>query len=111
MKTILNDLGDIAPSYPVENLEDPDKILFLDIETTGFTAKSSNLYMIGCAYHENDEWHTIQWLAENYDEEVMVLNAFLEYCLNYNFISFQRKPFRSSLHYPEMRNVRHPLPV
>ncbi|MCR4814589.1 MAG: ribonuclease H-like domain-containing protein [Lachnospiraceae bacterium] len=86
MKTITNDLGDIAPSYPVENLENPDKILFLDIETTGFTAKSSNLYMIGCAYHENDEWHTIQWLAENYDEEVMVLNAFIEFCLNYSFI-------------------------
>ena len=86
MKTIINDLGALAPSYPVDKLAEPDKVLFMDIETTGFTAKSSNLYLIGCAYFADDEWHTIQWLAENYDEEVAVLNAFLEYCLNYDFL-------------------------
>ena len=86
MKTIINDLGELAPSYPIDKIADPEQVLFMDIETTGFTAKSSNLYLIGCVYFQNDEWHTIQWLAENYDEEVEVLNAFLEYCLNYSFI-------------------------
>ena len=86
MKTIINDLGTIAPSYPVDRLEDPSKVLFMDIETTGFTAKSSNLYLIGCVYFADDEWHTIQWLAEKYEEETLVLNAFLDFCLNYNFI-------------------------
>ena len=86
MKTIINDLGDYKPSYPVDRLDEAENILFMDIETTGFTAKSSNLYLIGCAYFKENEWHTIQWLAENYDEEVQVLNAFLEYCLNYGFI-------------------------
>ena len=86
MKTIINDLGSVKPSYPIEHLASPEQVLFLDIETTGFTAKSSNLYLIGCVYFADDEWHTIQWLAENYDEEVQVLNAFLEYCLNYSFI-------------------------
>ena len=33
--------------YPLEKIAPIDKILFLDIETTGFTAKSSSLYMIG----------------------------------------------------------------
>ena len=59
MKTVVNDLGPIAPSYPVENLEEPEKVLFMDIETTGFTAKSSNLYLIGCAYYSEDEWHSV----------------------------------------------------
>ena len=86
MKIIHNDLGEKKPSYPIERLANPEEILFLDIETTGFTAKSSNLYLIGCAYFKEDEWHTIQWLAENYDEELEVLQAFLEFCLNYNFL-------------------------
>lgn len=72
--------------YPIEKLAPLNEILFMDIETTGFSAKSSNLYMIGCAYYENDEWQLIQWLAENYDEEILVLKAFLEFCVNYTYL-------------------------
>lgn len=86
MKTIRKNLGEQKPSYPIERLAKPEEILFLDIETTGFTAKSSNLYLIGCVFYENDQWNTIQWLAENYDEEVEVLRAFLEFCLKYSFL-------------------------
>ena len=53
-------------SYPLEKLAPLERILFLDIETTGFTARSSYLYLIGCAYYQSGKWHTIQWLAENY---------------------------------------------
>ena len=70
MRIIQKDLGEKKPSYPIERLANPEEILFLDIETTGFTAKSSNLYLIGCAYFKDEEWHTIQWLAENYEEEL-----------------------------------------
>ena len=86
MRTIVKDLGSKKPNYPIENLAKPEEILFLDIETTGFTAQNSNLYLIGCAYYKEDEWHTIQWLAENYDEETVVLQAFLEFCLSYTFL-------------------------
>ncbi|MCQ2517170.1 MAG: ribonuclease H-like domain-containing protein [Lachnospiraceae bacterium] len=86
MKTIRKNLGDKKCSYPIERLAKPEEILFLDIETTGFTAKSSNLYLIGCVFYENDSWNTIQWLAENYDEEIDVLKAFLEFCLHYSFL-------------------------
>lgn len=86
MKIVQKDLGSKKPAYPIERLANPENILFLDIETTGFTAKSSNLYLIGCAYFKEDEWHTIQWIAENYEEEITVLKSFLEFCLNYNFL-------------------------
>ncbi len=86
MKIIQKDLGEKKPNYPIERLANPEEILFLDIETTGFTAKSSNLYLIGCAYYKDEEWHTIQWLAQNYEEESAVLQAFLEFCLNYTFL-------------------------
>lgn len=86
MKVIEKSLGGKKTKYPIENLAEPEEILFLDIETTGFTAKSSNLYLIGCVFYKDNEWHTIQWLAENYDEEVLILDAFLEFSLNYHFL-------------------------
>lgn len=68
-----------AISYPIETLAPLSDLLFLDIETTGFTAKSSVLYMIGCAYWENESFQIIQWFAENYEQEKEVLAAFLEF--------------------------------
>ena len=46
--------------------------------------RSSNLYMIGCAYFDEPEdnppvWRSIQWLATNYEDEVNVLNAFASF--------------------------------
>ena len=69
MKTIQCSTAIKEINYPLETLAPIKDILFLDIETTGFSARSSNLYMIGCAYYENEEWQLIQWLAENYEEE------------------------------------------
>ena len=91
MKTIITDLHDIEPDYPIENLSKeeeitPSDVLFLDIETTGLTAKNSNLFLIGCIYYKDDEWHTVQWLAENYEEELQVLTSFFEFLKEYRFL-------------------------
>ncbi len=75
-----------AISYPLETLAPPEQILFLDIETTGFTAKSSYLYLIGCAYYEFGKWRTIQWMAENYGEEVVLLDAFFDFAVSFRFL-------------------------
>ncbi len=42
-------LENFSVTYPLDRLELLERILFLDIETTGFTARSSCLYLIGCA--------------------------------------------------------------
>lgn len=89
MKTIQTKFEDFSPSYPIELLASPEKIIFLDIETTGLTAKNSNLYIIGCAFFKDNMWQSIQWFAENYEEELSVLTAF------FNFI----KPFEFMIHY------------
>lgn len=62
--------------YPIELLGNPKEILFLDIETTGFTAHNSKLYMIGCAFYEDDGWYIRQYFAEKYDEEVLIIKEF-----------------------------------
>ena len=79
MKINQKTLRNLQTSYPLEKISTLRNILFLDIETTGFTANSSYLYMIGCAYHQDGAWQVIQWLAEKYNEEEDILTAFLEF--------------------------------
>lgn len=79
MKISEETLDNFSISYPLERLAPLERILFLDIETTGFTAKTSHLYLIGCAYYLAGKWHTIQWMAESYDQEADVLKAFFHF--------------------------------
>lgn len=72
--------------YPYEKLGKLEELLFLDIETTGFVASSSNLYLIGCAYYSEGIFHTIQWFAEGYDEEEAVLYAFTNFAKDYKVL-------------------------
>ena len=51
MKTDDAIIENLEVNYPLENLAPLEQILFLDIETTGFTARTSYLYLIGCAYY------------------------------------------------------------
>ncbi|MGN0432747.1 MAG: ribonuclease H-like domain-containing protein [Lachnospiraceae bacterium] len=73
-------------SYPVDKLAKPEQILFLDIETTGFTAKTSYLYLIGCAYYENGNFYTKQWMAESYEQEKDLLCAFFEFATRFSVL-------------------------
>lgn len=72
--------------YPLEKIAPLDKILFLDIETTGFTAKNSSLYLIGTAYHENGKWYVKQWFANTYEEEADILSAFFNFAMKYTHL-------------------------
>ena len=82
--------------YPLEKLADPSQILFIDIETTGFTAKSSFLYLIGCAYFEGDTLHTIQWMAETYEQEKELLDTFFSFASRFFWISSGISPTANS---------------
>lgn len=79
-------LDDFKIQYPLEKLAPLESVLFLDIETTGFTARSSYLYMIGCAYYQEGCWRTIQWLAENYEQEADLLSAFFDFAAMYRYL-------------------------
>lgn len=63
-----------------------DNILFFDIETTGFSAKTSALYLIGAVYYENQSWNIIQWFAESSSEEEDILKAFFDFCKQYRLL-------------------------
>lgn len=86
MRTINQSLDNFAIQYPLEQIAPLEKILFIDIETTGFTAKSSSLYLIGAAYYHDGCWYIKQWFAERYDEEQALLNDFFSFASDYTHL-------------------------
>lgn len=72
--------------YPLERIAPLEKVLFVDIETTGFTAKSSCLYLIGTAFFQNGHWRIRQWFADNPDEESLLLTEFFTFAEQYTHL-------------------------
>lgn len=68
-------------TYPLERMGDPEKLLFFDIETTGFSGTSSNLYLIGAASFSGGTWNLTQWFADRAGAEEEILQAFFS-CLD-----------------------------
>lgn len=83
MKKIKKPMDFHESSYPIEHIDELSRILFVDIETTGFAAKSSYLYLVGCLCYEEGSWQLIQFLAEDYIEEPLILQEFLVLCQAY----------------------------
>ncbi|MCM1225299.1 MAG: ribonuclease H-like domain-containing protein [Clostridium sp.] len=73
-------------SYPLDKIAPLEEILFIDIETTGFAAQSSSLYLIGAAYYQAGYWCLKQWFAEEYEEEKQLLDAFFAFAAPYSHL-------------------------
>lgn len=58
---------------------DVSRPVFYDIETTGLSRYSTFLYLIGAAAYENDQWVLSQWMAENPEEEALILCEFFDF--------------------------------
>ncbi|MDE6389033.1 MAG: ribonuclease H-like domain-containing protein [Lachnospiraceae bacterium] len=86
MRTINQTLENFTVQYPLERIAPLDKLLFIDIETTGFTAKSSSLYLIGAAYYYSGRWHIKQWLATNYEDEKALLDDFFPFAADFTHL-------------------------
>ena len=61
-------------------------LLFIDIETTGLSPKTSEIYLIGIAYCEEDKLKVRQYFAEDPSEEKEMLEAFSSFLLPYEKI-------------------------
>lgn len=66
----------------------PDTLLF-DIETTGLSADTSYLYLIGAVCLEDNEPTLLQWFCDEYSEEKEVLASFRDFL----------KPYSRLVHY------------
>lgn len=63
-----------------------EEIIFFDIETTGFSARSTVLYLIGVAFYENNTWNLKQWFSDNPQDEAIILADFFQFIQNYKMI-------------------------
>ncbi|MBQ4531050.1 MAG: ribonuclease H-like domain-containing protein [Lachnospiraceae bacterium] len=62
------------------------EVLFFDIETTGFSAKTSYLYLIGCLYFQEGAPKIKQWFAETPSDEPVLLFEFFEFLKNFKYL-------------------------
>lgn len=80
------------PSLP-EGVK-PEEALFFDIETTGFAADVTALYLIGCVCQRDGVWTLLQWFADDNRSEASLLTSFFRLAedysclLHYNGTSF-----------------------
>lgn len=109
MRTINQTIEDFTVEYPLERIAPLDKLLLVDIETTGFTACSSSLYLIGVAFYQNHLWHIRQWFAEDRKDECTLLENFFTFASSYtHLIHFNGNNF--DLPYLLQKCSQHNLP-
>lgn len=84
--------------------------LFYDIETTGLSRNSTFLYLIGAVVYEENNWQLYQWLAENQQDEPILLKTFSDFARHYTCtIQYNGDSFDQP--YLEARCALHHLPA
>ncbi|WP_029230711.1 ribonuclease H-like domain-containing protein [Butyrivibrio sp. VCB2006] len=63
-----------------------EEILFMDIETTGLSAKTSDLYLIGVSYFQGNTWHIVQFMAESLEHEKEILLNFQNLIKSFKYV-------------------------
>ncbi len=86
MKTVNSLISTKLCNYPLSLIGPEEDILFVDIETTGFTARTSSLYLIGCIYFKNNQVHLTQYFAEKPEQEKDILSAFISLCKEHKIL-------------------------
>ena len=80
--------------YPIFEPYSKNETIFFDIETTGLSAKTSYVYLIGCMYYDNDSFYLIQWFLEDPKNEADLLKA----------LSNKLKSYKRIIHYNGSRD-------
>lgn len=63
-----------------------NKALFFDIETTGFSAKHTLCYLIGCTFYKDGCWNYAQWFLDILSEEADLIKDFLNFASDYKYL-------------------------
>lgn len=77
-------IPEFSPYLPTEFRD--KKTLYFDIETTGLSAQSSYVYLIGCAYEEEGTYYLTQWMCTEPSEEKELLRLFFEKAKTYDLL-------------------------
>ena len=77
---------DLPDTYPLERIGALKDLLFFDIETTGLSGDTSQLYLIGCTYHDGFGWKLIQWFADTRESEARLLESFFTFMKRFRIL-------------------------
>lgn len=79
-----------AEQFPVpeyyKSFYPESRLLFFDIETTGFAAKNTTLYLIGALWYEKDSIQIIQWFNDDGYSEKEIVTAFDTFCKDFTHL-------------------------
>ncbi len=71
-----------------------EKALFLDIETTGLSARNAGLYLIGVIFKKDGAWRYRQWFVDTVLKEKEMLQSFSEFACSYDtLVTFNGNTF------------------
>lgn len=91
-------------------LEQPQDTLFFDIETTGFSPKTSSIYLIGCAFYTKSGWCIRQYFADTPAKEGEIVKAFTSFASTFScFIHFNGQTF--DVPFLQAKCKKHALPA
>lgn len=85
MKTY-NGILNQTDCYNLSYWYQPETVLLFDIETTGFSAKTTMLYLIGMCYYADNSWHYHMLFNEDGRSELMILTEFLKLASAYQVL-------------------------
>lgn len=70
----------------VGDAQELSKTIYFDIETTGLSAQSSYVYLIGCAYFSEGAYHLLQWMTTDPSEEKELIRRFFEFLSGFSVL-------------------------
>ncbi len=77
-------IDDLCDACPALSMLLGEKALFLDIETTGLSARNAGLYLIGVVYEKDGAWRYRQWFVDTVLKEKEMLQSFSEFASSYD---------------------------
>lgn len=72
--------------HPTLLPDEASQIVFFDIETTGFSGQSAFLYLIGCVFYKENQWHIRQWFLDDTRSEKEMLLSFFDFISAYTWL-------------------------
>lgn len=70
----------------LQTFYNPEDIVAFDIETTGFAAETTELYLIGCAFYQDGKWMITQWFNDDGISERAIIIDFFKFVSSYKYI-------------------------
>ncbi len=79
-------IEEIKIDYALEKISEPERILFIDIETRGLSPSNAEIYMIGTAVMSGNGLYIRQFFADDPSEERYIIEEFAAYAADYDTI-------------------------